>query len=293
MKLPLSIIVTGMSGAGRSSALKYFEDEGFEAVDNLPLSFLQRLIGGAHDAKKPSRGIAIGLDVRTRDFSTTEFLAAVDALRIQGVNLHLLFLDCDDDALQRRFNATRRSHPLALDRDIRDGIQTEREIMEPVKNRADTVIDTTDFPLPDLRGRLQALFPEAKGVFHIRVQSFSYRGGVPRESDMVFDARFLKNPHYDPALRDFTGKDAPIAEFIGKDPMYSPFFGQLTALLGPLLPRYREEGKHYLTLSIGCTGGRHRSVFIVQELCEWLKSQNYAVSVRHRELEKASAAETC
>ncbi|MBN8530804.1 MAG: RNase adapter RapZ [Alphaproteobacteria bacterium] len=292
MKSTLTIIITGMSGAGRSSTLKYFEDEGFEAVDNLPLSFLERLVLASQNEKKPTRGIAIGLDVRTRDFSAAEFLGLADGLRAKGARLHLLFLDCDDDALQRRFNATRRSHPLALDRDIRDGIQTEREIMEPVKMRADTVIDTTDLPMPDLRERLQALFPGGEGVFHIRAQSFSYRGGVPRESDMVFDARFLKNPHYDPALRDFTGKDAPIADFIRKDTMYAPFFVNMTTLLTPLLPRYREEGKHYLTLSVGCTGGRHRSVFIVQELRQWLKSQNYAVSVRHRELEKASAAET-
>lgn len=277
------ILVTGMSGAGRTSALHIFEDMGFEAVDNLPLSLLGTMIGGSAG----SRSLAIGVDIRTRDFAVGAFIEQLERLRAEtDSEISTIFLDCDDDILVQRYTETRRRHPLAADRPVPDGIKLERRLLEPLRDTADLVIDTTDTSPWTLKRHLTERFaPEAAPGLGVFVTSFSYRRGVPREADLVFDVRFLRNPHYDVALRPLTGLDPQVADHIAGDPDFATFFAGLTAMLELLLPRFEREGKSYLTIAIGCTGGRHRSVFISERLAEWLVRQHWRAQVHHRDLE--------
>ena len=234
--------------------------------------------------------IAVGVDTRTRDFDAESFLTNLDRLRGNGVSTSVVFLDCDDEILIRRFTETRRTHPLAKDRPIVDGIRMERELLAPVRDRADIVIDSSHLSLPDFRQILtNGLGIAGSHTFTITVTSFGFRNGLPREADMVFDVRFLENPHYEEALRPLDGRDEAIGDFIRRDPGFNDFFDRLTAFMDPLVPRYAQEGKSYLTVGIGCTGGRHRSVFIAIELAEWLRGSGHGVTLRHRDLETAPA----
>ena len=284
------IIVTGMSGAGRSTALKAFEDMGYEAVDNLPLSLLPNLV-------MPTSGqspLALGVDVRTRDFAVPALVAALDRLVTdQGLDLRIVFLDCEDDRLVRRYTETRRPHPLAAERPVGDGIRLERERVRPLRDRADLVIDTSQLTPADLKRVLHGHFHLAAepglGIF---VTSFSFRHGLPRDADLVLDVRFLRNPHYIVGLKPLSGKDRAVGEYIAADPDFPAFFDQLCHWLKPLLPRYEREGKSYLTIAIGCTGGRHRSVYVAERLAEWLRHDGRHVSVAHRDLGVNDSPET-
>jgi UPF0042 nucleotide-binding protein len=277
------LVVTGMSGAGRSTALKTFEDMGYEAVDNLPLSLLPNLVvrPAAH------LPLAVGVDVRTRDFAVPVLIEALDRLaREHALDLRIIFLDCDDDRLARRYTETRRRHPLALERPVADGIRLERERVRPLRDRADLVIDTSQLTPTDLKRILIGHFGiDAAPVFRTFVTSFSYRRGLPRDADIVLDVRFLTNPHYVPALQPLTGADPAVGDYIAADPDFQPFFDQFCALLGRLLPRYEREGKSYLTIAIGCTGGRHRSVYVAERIAAWLGQSGRVVSLAHRDLE--------
>ena len=278
------VVVTGMSGAGKTQALKALEDMGYEAVDNLPLSLLTSLVRPG----QRNRALAICVDIRTRDFGAASVLAEMDRL-IHGrlVDLRLLFVDADDDVLCRRYAETRHRHPLAIDRPLLDGIHHERELVAPLKGRADLVIDTSGLPPGELKRVLVGHFGLAsKPALVVFVTSFSYRRGLPREADLVFDARFLGNPHYVEELRLLTGRDPRVARYVENDPGFAQFFTALTDLLGPLLPRFTAEGKSYLTIAIGCTGGRHRSVVIAEKLAAWLQQCGQRVDLRHRELEE-------
>lgn len=276
------LVVTGMSGAGRSTALKTFEDMGYEAVDNLPLSLLPNLVvrPGAH------LPLAVGVDVRTRDFDVPVLIDALDRLaREHELDLRIIFLDCDDDRLARRYTETRRRHPLAIERPVADGIRLERERVRPLRDRADLVVDTSQLTPTDLKRVLRGHFSiDAAPVFRIFVTSFSYRNGLPRDADIVLDVRFLNNPHYIAALQPLAGTDRAVGDYVAADPDFQPFFDRLCAWLGPLLPRYEREGKSYLTLALGCTGGRHRSVYVAERLAAWLKQQGRMVAIAHRDL---------
>jgi len=286
------LLVTGVSGAGKSSALKLLEDLGYEAVDNMPLSLVSRLLLGVDGNDVPPPGpnpLAIGIDIRTRDFDTTRLLAFLDQLtESPRIDAEVLFLDCDDDVLGRRYEETRRRHPLAADRPVIDGIQHERRVVEPVRARADTVIDTTEYVLGDLKVKLdQSYGLEGDPGLAIFVTSFSFKRGLPRDADLVFDVRFFKNPHYDTALRSKTGQDADVQAYVAKDPAFEDFTAHLKGMLGPLLPRYRAEGKSYLTIAFGCTGGRHRSVTMAEYFGAWLSENEWRAQIRHRDLDKA------
>ena len=277
------VLVTGLSGAGRSTALKMLEDLGYEAVDNLPLSLLPRLVGGSARREWP---IAVGIDIRTRDFAVTGVLAEIDRLIAgEGIEAQLLFLDCDDEALARRYTETRRRHPLAGDRPVMDGIRLERDRVSPLRARADVVVDTSVLKPQELKRLLTGYFGlgdrASLGIF---VTSFSFRQGLPREADLVFDVRFLDNPYYDPVLRPLTGLDAPVQAHIAGDPVFADFFDNLTRLIEPLLPRYDREGKSYLTIAIGCTGGRHRSVYVAERIGAWLADHGQSVTIAHRDV---------
>ena len=279
------VLVTGMSGAGLSVALKALEDLGYEAVDNLRLSLVQALLEQADPRKRP---LALVIDSRTRDFSAHALLEQVESLKEnEDLDVRLVFLDCGDEVLQRRFTETRRRHPLAIDRPVPDGIQRERAMLYPLKQQADVTIDTTQLSIHDLRRLLAGNFQiDAQAALQVFVTSFSFRLGLPREADLVFDVRFLTNPHYDPELRPLTGLDAGVAARVEGDPDFPAFFQHLTDLLQPLLPRYNQEGKSYLTIAVGCTGGRHRSVFVAERLAAWLGELGLKVGLSHRELER-------
>ena len=285
------VLVTGLSGAGRTTCLKTLEDHGFEAVDNLPLSLMPALLApfSKETENEPTNMVAVGVDTRTRDFDADALLGNLDRLRSNGVSTSLVFLDCDDEVLIRRFTETRRKHPLAKDRPIADGLRAERALLAPVRNRADVVIDSSDLSLPDFRQILvNGLGVEGSGSLTISITSFGFRNGLPREADMIFDVRFLSNPHYDPALRPLDGRDNPIGEFIRRDEGFHRFMERLKSFLEPLLPRYVGEGKSYLTIGVGCTGGRHRSVFVSIQLAEWLRASGHGVTLRHRDLDASA-----
>ena len=280
------VLVTGMSGAGHSTALKALEDIGFEAVDNLPLKLLPALVREAGD-----RPVAVGIDARTRDFVTASVIEEVDALKGDpGLEVRLVFLDCEDEILRRRFTETRRRHPLALDRPVMDGIARERPLLAPLRDRADQVIDTSGLAIGDLRRLLQAGATPMEGAkLAVFVVSFAYRNGLPRDADLVFDVRFLRNPHYVPELKPRTGKDPQVRGYVEADPAFQPWFERLTQWLRPLLPRYEEEGKSYLTIGIGCTGGRHRSVMAAERLAAWFAAEGRRAELRHRDIDSEAA----
>jgi UPF0042 nucleotide-binding protein len=281
------VLITGVSGAGMSTALKSLEDLGHEAVDNLPLALLDPLIDQGYQQGRP---IAVGIDSRTRDFSPSMLLEHLDALRARpDLDIRLLFIFCDDEVLQRRFTETRRRHPLAIDRPVSDGIRRDKAVLSPLRDQADLMIDTSLLNIHDLRRLLAGHFaPGPSPSLFVFVTSFSFRRGLPREADLVFDVRFLDNPHWNPELRPYTGLDRPVQQAIEMDPDFQPFLDRLTGLLAPLLPRYNQEGKSYLTIAVGCSGGKHRSVYTTERLAEWLRTLDYSVGIHHRDIPKGA-----
>ena len=276
------LLVTGMSGAGRSTALKTLEDLGYETFDNLPASLVPELIESSA-ADVPA--IAVGADTRTRGFTAETMLETLaEIIGRSGRALAVLFIDCDDERLERRYTDTRRPHPLAGDRSIMDGIRRERQVVSALRDRADLVIDTSALTPADLKRVLTGHFAlDARGM-HVFVTSFAYRNGVPRDADLIFDVRFLDNPYYVDDLRTLTGHHPAVAAHIERDVDFAPFFDRLWRLLRPLLPRYEIGGKTYLTIGIGCTGGRHRSVYVAERLAARLCEAGWRVEVAHRDL---------
>jgi UPF0042 nucleotide-binding protein len=232
--------------------------------------------------------IALGIGVRTRDFDVERALCEVESLLEASLaDVKLVFLDCDDDVLRRRYTETRHRHPLGVGRPVTDGIAIEREMIAPLRVRADLVIDTTNLSPSALKRIIDGNFAiGAAPELSVFVTSFAFRLGLPRDADLVFDVRFLANPHYDPELRSMSGLQAPVARFIRRDEGLKPFMETLTGLMRPLLPRYAAEGKSYLTIAVGCTGGRHRSVFIAEELGQWLQDEGFPVYLHHRDLNR-------
>lgn len=278
------LLVTGMSGAGKSSALKSLEDMGYEAIDNVPLSLVPLLVAAPEEDR--ARKLAVGTDLRTKDFTSDACLALLERFSAQPqLECHLLFLECDDEVLRRRFTETARRHPLAPDRAVTDGIALERRLLAPLRARADFLLDTTEFSAALLRRQLFQMFaPNPLQTLSISVLSFAFRRGLPREADLVFDVRFLRNPFYVPSLKDATGRDEAVKAYIDQDPQCAGFFERLSALLVPLLPHYGAQGKSYLTIAMGCTGGRHRSVHMAEKLAGFLENLEYKVNIRHRDL---------
>jgi len=281
--LRLLVLVTGLSGAGKSTALAALEDIGFTVVDNLPLAMLDGFVG--LDGRK-DRPFALGIDVRARDFDTAAMEAAVRRILARSdVDARLIFLDCADDILVQRYSETRRRHPLARERPVLDGVRLERQMIAPLRRLADPVIDTTDETVRTLRRQVQDRFPDdGKRQLSVFVESFGYGHGVPRHADLVFDVRFLRNPHYVESLRPTTGLDPQTGDYIAGDPDFQPFLDRLTDMLALLLPRYRAEGKSYLTIAVGCTGGRHRSVYVARRTAAWLSAGGWPHTLRHRDL---------
>lgn len=281
------VLVTGPSGAGRSTAIRALEDLGYEVIDNLPLSLLPRLVEGP-GCGPSDRPLALGLDVRNRDFGTDALCGLIDRLAERPqLEAEVLYLDCADAVLIRRFSETRRRHPLAPDGSPEEGIARERALLEPVRARADVLIDTGALTPHELRAAVERFFaPEDGRPLAVTVESFSYKQGLPPGLDIAMDCRFLRNPHWEAALRPGDGRDAAVAAFVEADPAYHPFLARLRELVASLLPAYQAEGKAHLAVGLGCTGGQHRSVAVAEALAKALAEDGWRVSKRHRELER-------
>jgi RNase adapter protein RapZ len=279
------LLISGLAGAGRTTALRALEDLGYEAVDNLPLELLPHLLSGIASAGSAGP-IAIGIDSRSRGFGGAAFLGCIESLRADPrFELVLVFLDCSDDVLIRRFTETRRRHPLAPDRNAADGIAQERTLMFPISAVADLVVDTSNRSMAELKRLMTERFAlDRQPGLAITVMSFSFRIGIPREADLVFDVRFLSNPHYVDALQPLDGEGPEVARFIERDPALSGFMASLDALIEPLLPSFEREGKSYLTIAVGCTGGKHRSVYVAKKLAKALGASGRPIALIHRDL---------
>ncbi len=278
------VMITGPSGAGRSTAINALEDLGYEAIDNMPLSLLEPLLQNA----PLHRPLALGFDTRNRDFSGAEMIELIERLTARtDINLEVVYLDCRPEVLVRRFSETRRRHPMAPAETPADGIARDIDLLGPVRQRANILIDTSDLTPHDLRAEVARWFqPKDARTLALTVQSFSYKRGVPRGIDMVFDVRFLQNPYWVAELRGFDGRDRAVQDYVTADPRFAKFFEHLSALVTHLLPGYLEEGKSHLSIGFGCTGGQHRSVTLAETLAKALEDQGWQVSKRHRELER-------
>ena len=275
------LIITGLSGAGISTVLKALEDFSFEVFDNFPLSFIPQLLPYlSHDEVSEHCGVAIGVDVRSRGFSPESVLAM-----IQQIDAKLLFITCSDDVLYKRFTETRRSHPLARNKSIAFGVQAERELLEPLRQQADILIDSSDRSIHDLRHILEGhLSVNTNEKLTVSLTSFGFKNGIPRSADIVMDVRFARNPHWDATLKPKTGKDNAVGAYIREDADYGRFLEDFKKMIEPLIPRYAQEGKSYLNIAIGCTGGKHRSVYTVEELKKWIKEKGVRVYAEHRDI---------
>lgn len=283
------IVITGMSGAGRATAAKALEDTGWFVIDNMPASLIPRVVDlGLRDTTEGDRAlgqhIAFGCDTREGAFFT-ELDAALHQLAERGIRVRMLFCEASDEVLLRRFEESRRPHPLAGDGRVIDGIQRERNVLAGLKERADLIVDTSDLNVHEFRDKVKAFFTIASGVAALRVSvvSFGFKHGAPRDVDLLFDVRFIPNPHWVPELRPHTGLEAPVRDYVLGMDQTVEFMAHCNALVGFLLPHYVAEGKSYLSIGVGCTGGRHRSVVLAEELGAYVRSLGYPVTVLHRD----------
>ncbi len=287
MSEPLrAIVVTGLSGSGKSTALRVLEDLGFFCIDNLPVALIPRLIDLWESAREDIRRVALGLDVRERRF-LTDFPRAFEDLRNRNVALEVLYLDASDDVLVRRFSETRRPHPAAEGGSVADGIRRERDALRGLREVADRVLDTSALTVHELRAALRDLVEHpGTGTLTISLVSFGYKYGLPTDTDLAFDCRFLPNPFFVQELRDKSGSDPAVAAYVLRRDEAQEFLRLVLDLLLFTLPRYQQEGKSYLTIALGCTGGRHRSVVLIGELADRLRAAGHHVLVRHRDAER-------
>ncbi|MDF1580843.1 MAG: RNase adapter RapZ [Desulfuromonadales bacterium] len=281
------IILSGMSGSGKSTAARVFEDQGFYVADNLPPVLLPRFVTLIEESVGPVAGIVVVVDVRSLEFFR-EFKPVLAELDIFGHTAEIVFFDADDSVLVRRYSETRRSHPLAKKEGVTVGIERERLLLAPLRSISSRIIDTSNLNTHQLRATIISLFCDTKQaqILPVRLQSFGFSYGVPPESDLVMDVRFLPNPHFDARLRPLTGLDKDIQDFVNNSSPAQDFFRYFGALLVFLLPQYQREGKSYLTVSVGCTGGRHRSVAVVEALRHLTQVEGIALEVFHRDVSR-------
>ena len=283
---PRLLVITGLSGSGKSTAARALEDRGFFVVDNLPLVMLPDFTRRIGEELTPDTGLAVVIDVRNRNF-LTQYQEVFGAVRERGYQLDVLFFEASDDVLQRRYSETRRSHPLAVAESVQQGIERERVQLQELRSAATRVIDTSGLNSRQLRELVSGVLGETdQPLLIVSLESFGYRYGLPPSADLVFDVRFLPNPHYVEDLRPLTGLDRKLRNYVLEQPACGDFREHLRRLLGFLLPHYREEGKSYLTVAIGCTGGRHRSVSIVEDLYHCFPDSQVVLRINHRDIDK-------
>jgi UPF0042 nucleotide-binding protein len=280
------VIVTGMSGAGKSTALKVLEDDGYYCVDNMPIALVPSFVELADGQANKLETVALGIDIRTSSFE--EITKILDRLSDKNYDFKVLFLDSSDDALVKRFKETRRSHPLARDSRIQDGISVEREKLAPLRERADYIIDSSQLLTRELKQELERIFVREEEFtnLYVTVLSFGFKYGIPNDADLVFDVRFLPNPYYIDELKPQTGNDAPVRDYVMSSEISREFLKKITDLVSFLLPNYVKEGKNSLVIAFGCTGGKHRSVTLANALYDSLKDSDYGCRVEHRDIEK-------
>ena len=281
------LLVTGMSGAGKSTVLNTLEDMGWEVVDNLPFQLLDRLLATQAPAGiSDERPLALGIDSRTRGFDAQAIIDRVKSMNDQRQdNIAVLFMDCSGAELERRYSETRRRHPLALDRPASDGIARERELVAPLRQWAAHVVDTTSSTTNDLKQEIRTRFSDwGNAGMSLAVLSFGFTRGLPRNADLVFDMRFLQNPYWVEDLRALSGRDEAVSAYVRSDPSYEDAVSRIEGLLLTLLPRYKAEGKAYVTIAFGCTGGRHRSVHVAERVAAYLASEGFAPTLSHRDV---------
>ncbi|MEO6224874.1 MAG: RNase adapter RapZ [Sphingomicrobium sp.] len=278
---PRLLLVTGMSGAGKSTVLDALEDMGWDVVDNLPADLLDAFVTGGAQGRTGSA--AVGMDVRSRGFDAQALPQLIGS--VQGFEAQILYLDCSGGELIRRYDETRRRHPLAPDRPAEDGIARERELTAPLRTAADSVLDTTDLTPAELRDELRRRYGGDSDQPVLTIASFGFARGISRTADLVFDLRFLPNPHWVDELRPMTGQDRPVVAFLEQEPAWGETLDRIEALLNDWIPRYWAAGKSYVTVAFGCTGGRHRSVAAAVEVAERLRRSGFSPSVRHRDLD--------
>jgi UPF0042 nucleotide-binding protein len=278
------ILVSGPAGAGRTTAIRSLEDFGYEAIDNLPLNLVKSIL----KPKKATAKIAIGIDTRGRDFSVKRLLDLLQSLSsLEYVEFELLYLSCTMEVLLRRYSATRRRHPLADGKTPHAAIEQELILLEPIRHKANILIETSELTPHDLKASIKKFFLHTEeNLLSISLKSFSYKRGLPRGTDMTLDCRFLNNPHWQEGLRDKTGLDFDVSEFVASDPKFSEFIERVTKLLLFLLPSFKEEGKSSVEIGFGCTGGIHRSVAVTETVAKELEDSGWNVSIKHREIER-------
>ncbi len=285
------LLVTGVLGAGKTTALRALEDLGWEVLDNFPIRMLERFIDNAEESPSSDAPLAIGFDSRTRGFNPQAVIDLVKRLTLrEDLELTTLYLDCGGNELVRRYNETRRRHHLSADAPVSAGIAAERELMEPLRRWADIVINTNDFSSNDLQQAMRTQFaPDVGPALTLTVSSFGFSRGMPPVADFVFDMRFLDNPHWDKVLRPMTGLDASIGDFIRRDPAFGEAFARVRDLLLLLIPRFKAQGKAYVNIAFGCTGGRHRSVFMAEQIGAALRDAGFSPTMLHRNLGSRAA----
>jgi UPF0042 nucleotide-binding protein len=284
MSLQDLVVVTGMSGSGKGTVLKAFEDLGFFCIDNLPVLLIRKFIEGIHSSGSDITHVALGIDIRVGD-RLHDLEKAIGELKKSGFRLYILYLEAQDEVLVRRFSETRRPHPLSVDKPLREAIRIERRRLRKIRDAADITIDTSDCTVHRVKALIVERFQKQPQVSipNVNLLSFGYKNGIPLEADLLFDARFLPNPYFVPKLKALSGRDRKVAAYLRSFPETKEFVERVGDLLDYLLPKYMKEGKSYLTIAVGCTGGRHRSVFVVQELAKFLKNKKRAIRVRHRD----------
>ncbi|MCW3798806.1 RNase adapter RapZ [Sphingomonas sp. BN140010] len=280
-RLPRLLLVTGMSGAGKSSVLDALEDMGWDTVDNLPTALIQDFVHGADRSRREAH-VAIGMDCRSRGFDPEHLPAVFRA--VEGVAPEILYLDASGAELIRRYDETRRRHPLAPDRPAEDGIARERNLTTALRLAADSVLDTTDFIPADLRDELRRRYGGEADEPVVTITSFGFARGISRTADLVFDLRFIPNPHWVDELRPLTGREQPVQDYVAAQDGWTPFMNQVEELLTDLIPRYWQAGKTYVAVAFGCTGGRHRSVAAAVDMAERLRRRGFSPNIRHRDL---------
>lgn len=281
------VVVTGMSGAGKQTALKVFEDAGYYCIDNLPVMLVSKFVELACSGNKNVHNIAMGVDVRNGD-GFGEFESVLDALKSQNYEYEILFLEAENEVLVKRYKETRRNHPLAGDHRVMEGIIKEREEIAFLKKRANYIIDTTNLLTRDLKQEIEKIFIRDEHFCNLMVTilSFGFKYGIPEDADLIFDVRFLPNPYYIEEMRPLTGNDKPIKDYVMGFEQSHIFLDKLTDMIKFLIPNYILEGKNHLVIGIGCTGGKHRSVTLANELFEQLVNQDYGLKIEHRDIEK-------
>jgi UPF0042 nucleotide-binding protein len=282
------VIISGLSGSGKSYAIRYFEDLGFFCVDNLPPQLLPKFIELCIQSRDGIDRVVLGMDIRERDFLGT-FLSVFDSLKEEGYQMELVFLEARDEVLIRRFSETRRPHPLAREGSVIDGIKLEREKLHDLRKRADKIMDTSDYNVHQLKEVITRYYleKEKEKKLNILLVSFGYKYGIPYDSDLLFDVRFMANPNFVRELKPLTGEDPQVSEYVLSQPEAKSFFAKLIDFLDFLVPLYEKEGKSYLTIGVGCTGGRHRSVAVVNRIKDYLLEKGHEVRLHHRDLNVA------